>query len=307
MPSTFSGRARPRVSKRRNISFLPSPASIRRVVHPDSSNVELPVLPDARMDTRNEIRFPPRHASTTANGCARHRTGMMAKCWAGVNTKSRKRNYTARYLLDIDALEGFRKSDGELILGQLKAVEVADDGGRHAPGLEELAGELLDVFHGDAFEQRDQILRGEVAFEVHVIARQAVHALAAAFEGKQRSAFQVVFRAPQFLGAERFIAQAAEFIEHGAHQLRSGVQRGASINRKCAGIAIGIKFAENRVGQALAFANILEQARRHSTAKNIVEDRDAEAAAIGHGQRRNAHADVNLLELVLGTQGNVRK
>ena len=34
------------------------PASIRRVVHPDSSNVELPVLPDARMDTRNEIRFP---------------------------------------------------------------------------------------------------------------------------------------------------------------------------------------------------------------------------------------------------------
>src|SRR5271163_1055043 len=52
MPSTFSGRARPRVSKRRNISFLPSPASIRRVVHPDSSNVELPVLPDARMDTR---------------------------------------------------------------------------------------------------------------------------------------------------------------------------------------------------------------------------------------------------------------
>ena len=34
------------------------PASIKSVVHPDSSNVELPVLPDARMDTRNEIRFP---------------------------------------------------------------------------------------------------------------------------------------------------------------------------------------------------------------------------------------------------------
>jgi hypothetical protein len=27
-------------------------------VHPDSSNVQLPVLPDARMDTRNEMRFP---------------------------------------------------------------------------------------------------------------------------------------------------------------------------------------------------------------------------------------------------------
>ena len=34
------------------------PASMRRVVHPDSSNVQLPVLPDAKMDTRNEMRFP---------------------------------------------------------------------------------------------------------------------------------------------------------------------------------------------------------------------------------------------------------
>jgi hypothetical protein len=34
--------------------------------------------------------LPPRCASTTAIGCARHRNGMMAKCCAGVNTKSRK-------------------------------------------------------------------------------------------------------------------------------------------------------------------------------------------------------------------------
>jgi hypothetical protein len=31
---------------------------MRRVVHPDSSNVQLPVLPDAKMHTRNEMRFP---------------------------------------------------------------------------------------------------------------------------------------------------------------------------------------------------------------------------------------------------------
>ena len=27
-------------------------------MHPDSSNVELPVLPEAKMDMRNEIRIP---------------------------------------------------------------------------------------------------------------------------------------------------------------------------------------------------------------------------------------------------------
>src|SRR5271154_6008825 len=58
MATTCSGRARPNASNRLSISFFPSPASMRRVVHPDSSNVELPVLPEAKMDMRNEIRIP---------------------------------------------------------------------------------------------------------------------------------------------------------------------------------------------------------------------------------------------------------
>ena len=152
----------------------------------------------------------------------------------------------------------------------------------------------------------DQILRREVAVEVHVIAREAVHALAAAFESKQRGAFQMILRAAQFFGAERFIAQAAEFIEHGTNQLRSSIERSAGINGKRAGIAIGIQFAENGVGEALALANILKEARRHATAENVVKHGDGEAAAIGHGQRGDAHADVDLLELMLGAQGDVR-
>ncbi len=64
-------------------------------------------------------------------------------------------------------------------MGEFEAVEVADYGSGHAAGLEKFAGKLLNVFDGDAFEQRDQILCREVAVEVHVIARQAVHALAA--------------------------------------------------------------------------------------------------------------------------------
>ena len=51
----------------------------------------------------------------------------------------------------MDALLDSRKSDRELILGEFKAVEVADDRGCHASGLKEFAGELLDVFYRDAF------------------------------------------------------------------------------------------------------------------------------------------------------------
>jgi len=56
MPSTRAGRGRPSASNRRNISFLPRPASIRRAVCSVSSNVELPELPDARMETLKEMR-----------------------------------------------------------------------------------------------------------------------------------------------------------------------------------------------------------------------------------------------------------
>ena len=39
----------------------PSPASMRRVVCSVSSNVQLPVLPEARMEMRNEMRLPQSH------------------------------------------------------------------------------------------------------------------------------------------------------------------------------------------------------------------------------------------------------
>ncbi len=56
---------------------------MRRVVRPVSSNVQLPVLPDARMDTRNEIA-----SLSQALRCKYLRAGtakMMANCSAHVN------------------------------------------------------------------------------------------------------------------------------------------------------------------------------------------------------------------------------
>ena len=59
---------------------------MRRVVWPVSSNVQLPVLPDARMDTRNEIaslsQAPRREDLRT--GTAK----MMANCGAHVNKRN---------------------------------------------------------------------------------------------------------------------------------------------------------------------------------------------------------------------------
>ena len=58
MASRCSGQDRPNASNRRRISLRPIPASIRRVVRSVSSNVALPVLPEARIEMRNEMRSP---------------------------------------------------------------------------------------------------------------------------------------------------------------------------------------------------------------------------------------------------------
>jgi hypothetical protein len=59
---------------------------MRRVVRLVSSNVQLPVLPDARMDTRNEIA-----SLSQAPRCEELRAGtakMMANCGAYVNNSN---------------------------------------------------------------------------------------------------------------------------------------------------------------------------------------------------------------------------
>src|SRR5580704_14685778 len=122
------------------------------------------------------------------------------------------------------AAAGAGKLDGEVLLREFEAVEIADDRSSHVAGLEEFARELLDVFDRDAFEEFDQILRGEMAVEVHVVARQAVHALAAAFEREKGGAFEVIFGAAKLFGIQRLVAEAAKFIENRTDKLRSRVE-----------------------------------------------------------------------------------
>src|ERR1700684_567759 len=126
--------------------------------------------------------------------------------------------------------------------------------------------------------------------EVHVVAGKAVHALAAAFKSEKSGAFEVVFGAPKLFGGERLVAEAAKFFEHGTDKLRSGIKRGAGVNGKRAGVAIGAKFAEDRISETLTLADILEEARRHATTEDVIEDGDGEAALIRHRKSGNTEA-----------------
>src|SRR5580700_4587049 len=143
---------------------------MRRVVRLVSSNVQLPVLPDARMDTRNEIG-----SLSQAPRCEELRAGtgeMMANCDVHVNNSNAG-----------DELKN------KLVAGELVAVEVAHDRSSEAVGLEKFLGQALDIRSGDFFQHGDQFLRGVVPVEINVIASKTGHALPGPFESQKRGAF----------------------------------------------------------------------------------------------------------------------
>jgi len=61
---------------------------------------------------------------------------------------------------------------------------------------------------------------------------------------------------------------------------------GAGVDGHHSRVGIGRQFAENRVGEALFFANVLEEARGHAAAKKIVKHGDAEAVMVAQRNRR---------------------
>ena len=120
----------------------------------------------------------------------------------------------------------------KLFAGQFEAVEVADNACGDALRLKEFLRDFLHVFRRHFFKQRDQLDGREIAVEIHVIASQAVHPLAGAFRRQQRCAFQMILGAAQLLFRKRLILDPAEFIEHGANELRNILERCPGIHRK---------------------------------------------------------------------------
>ena len=147
--------------------------------------------------------------------------------------------------------------EGELLAGELETVEIADDGSGDLAWLEKSARELLHFFGSDAFQHGNQLFRREIPVEIEMVAREAAHAGAAAFERQQSGALQVILGAAKLFFIERLLLHAPKFVEDRAHHLRRSVER-RRVDRERSRIAIGIHLAENRIRQALPLANILK-------------------------------------------------
>jgi len=106
-------------------------ASIRRVVEADSINVELPALPEAKMEMRKEMR---------PSACKGVTVRILAE------RKQRVKNAKSGRALLLDR---------ELVAGECKTVEVADNRGGETLRLKKFMSDGLDFFDGHTFEHGD--------------------------------------------------------------------------------------------------------------------------------------------------------
>lgn len=199
-----------------------------------------------------------------------------------------------------------RKSAGEVFAGEGESFEVADGGNGDLLGLEELAGGFEEFVAGNGFDGGNGFVHIEKLAEVELLAGQVGHARAGGFEGKHERAFEVVLGAAQFFFRGRLGFQFAELFDDGLDHLAGGFASRAGINEQHTGVAVAGVLAEDGVGEGLPLADILEEARRHGAAENIVEQRGGKAPGMRDGIGRDAEADVNLLELFFVAERDAR-
>ncbi len=109
-----------------------------------------------------------------------------------------------------------------------------------------------------------------------------------------------------FLGDRGFF-HGAEFLDGHIHYLADGFLGRAGVDAEDARVGVRRKFAENGVGEALLFADVLEEPRGHAATEKIVEDGGSKAAFVGKCDGRNTDADVDLFEVALGFEDDGRR
>jgi len=190
-----------------------------------------------------------------------------------------------------------RTSAGEAGAVEGEAVEGAEDGGGNLFGTEEVSGERLNVLASDGFDGSENFVESEEAAEIELLAREIGHAGAGGFEREHERALEMILGTEKFFFGDGRFLEGAKFADGEIHNLADGFFCGAGVDGEHAGVGVRSDFAEDSVSEAALFANILKEARGHAAAEKIIENGDDEAAVVRNGKRRNAEAEMNLLEI----------
>src|ERR1039457_6901441 len=96
----------------------------------------------------------------------------------------------------------FMASAHQVFAADLESVQVAEDCDGNLFRIEERLGDALHVGGADLLDAFHQLVEGEEAAEVHLLARQIGHAAGSGFQTEHQRTLQVILGAPQLLAKD---------------------------------------------------------------------------------------------------------
>ncbi len=178
----------------------------------------------------------------------------------------------------------------------LHGSEVAEQGEGHELGAEELLGEALDGGGSDGFDLTGDLLHAKEAAEVHLLAGEVGHSATRTFEADDDVAFELILGAFEFRLGDGLLFKTGQFDEGKLEELFGLVDGGSGVDGERAGVVEGVHLGVDGVGEALVFADGLEEARAHAAAEHGVEEVDAVAVGVVDRGRGDSEAELDLLE-----------
>ena len=198
-----------------------------------------------------------------------------------------------------------RRSGDEVGAIDFEGTEVAKHGECQLVGLEEVAGESLDLCSGDAVDVSDDLIDAKEATVVHLLACEVGHATAGALETHDNIAAELVFGTGEFGLRDGLGSETQKLMDRKLDDFARLLNGGACVDAKRASVTEGTHLRVDGVGKAAVFADGLEQAGAHAAAEDGVHQIKAVAAGITDRRRGDAEADLDLLERPLALEGDM--
>jgi len=163
-------------------------------------------------------------------------------------------------------------------------------------GSEALGGGVGEGFGGDAVIVAQVLLDGDGSPVVEDGGGIAAGTSAAGLMGHEERSLELFPGYVDLGGIRAFLREAGDFLEQEAPRVAPGVRGGGEVDAEDTGPGEMLGPGVHGIGEALAFADPVEQARGGSTAEELREDGEVVSPGIVEGSRGEGETEMSLVE-----------
>ncbi len=165
--------------------------------------------------------------------------------------------------------------------------------------VQQAVDQRLHLVFPDDVDGRQHLVEGEERAEVELLLGQPAHPARGGLQREHQVPLQVILGPPELGGPDAVLLEVAELLQGQLQDFGEvrRVRRGVDVEEP--GVVVGLGPRVDRVDQPLALPHLLEEARGHAAADDVVQDVERVPLRRRVGEPRKPRHDVHLLERLL--------